>query len=486
MSRWPRRAGSEPDDPAGGLAADESDEPDTEVVTLDDAALLAEADWVIGGEEAQKARRQALYVAYVVVLLSAFYGFPFVQAVFRTTDQQTLRDQLTSPVALVVLVAAVAGMLLAALWVGRFRGPVVPPLPWIDLVVTAPVDRARSVRRWWRYALAGSVFVGVLTGTVLGGGLAFAGATSPVAVAVGAGAGLLVGVLVAHLWLHAQVRSYPSPNLRLALVWRVPDSLRELHVESLRAHSANTSTLSGSAMTGNLRTARLALARPVRFARATRLRPGRPFPTLVRRDALGMLRAPSSFGAGLGLAALGAAVTVWGLTTPAAPGIAVTIGIVPLYLGFGAWSEGLRLQADNVGTPSLIGTGPRTEAAAHLVVPAALTALVLAAATALSALSRTPAPAALLCLVALVPLLAGGHLLAAFRGTAAPTVQSKPQALLFWYLTPALVVLLLASLLAFIEKSDLDNLLVAVFWLVYGTVAWGLHRVRRLTHEHRG
>ena len=96
------------------------------------------------------------------------------------------------------------------------------------------------MRRWWRYGLAGSVFVGVLTGTVLGGGLAFAGATSPVSVAVGAGAGLLVGVLVAHLWLHAQVRSYPSPNLGLGLVWQVPDSLRELHVESLRAHSANT------------------------------------------------------------------------------------------------------------------------------------------------------------------------------------------------------------------------------------------------------
>ncbi len=468
---------------SGSDGSDGVDGSDVAEKEFDDAELLGQADWIIGGEQARKARQQGLYAAYLVFLGSLAYGFPLVQALFRTSNPEVLRQQLASPEALALLVAAIAAVFIAALWVGRFRGPVVPPLPWIDLVVTTPIDRALSVRRWWRFALSAGVFLGAITGLVLGGGLAFTGVTSPVSVAVGLVGGAAVAVAAAHLWLWSQVRSWPGPNRGPKLIWHVPEALRELHVDGLRAHSANTSTLAGSAMTGNLRTARLQLARPVRFARGVRLRAGRPFPTMVRRDILGLLRSPASLAAGFGLVVLGGAVVVWAATQGSAPGIGVTIGLVPLYLGFGAWSEGLRLQADNVGTPSLIGSGPLAEASAHLVVPLAFTTVVLVAGVVVSALATPVSALSLLSLLAVLAVLCGGHLLAAFRGSA--PVRGGPQGMIAWYLMPVLFVLLVGSLMTFFVKAALWSWLGFAGWLTIGFVWWGFYQTRRLTHMHR-
>jgi hypothetical protein len=245
-------------------------------------------------------------------------------------------------------------------------------------------------------------------------------------------------------------------------------------------------------MTGNLRTARLAFARPVRRARTRRLRPGRPFPVLVRRDVLGLRRQPSSLLTGLGLFLLGSVVLAWALTQPAAPGIAVPLAIVPLYLGYGAWAEGLRLQADNIGTPSLIGSGPLEEAGAHLVVPTALATVVLGGSYAVAvALSSDGVGAggvgvgvgAVASIVCVLGALAGGHLLAAFRGQ--PTLVSGPQGLIAWYLMPSFVVLVVGSLLPLLLRAGKEGGAGVAVWLVVGVIAWGLHRVRRLTHLHR-
>jgi hypothetical protein len=450
---------------------------------VDDDALLGQADWVIGGERGRKARQQLLYAAYVAFVGALAYGFPLVQAVFRTSDRQLLRSQLTSPAALAVIAAAVVVLLAATWWAGRFRGPVVPPLPWIDLVVTAPIDRALSVRRWWRYAVAGAVFVGGLTGLIFGAGLAFAGVTGALAIPIALVVGLVLGVVTSRVWLWSQVRSWPGPDRGVGLLWRISDALRELHAESLRAHSANTSTIAGSALAGNLRTARLALARPVRHARSARLRPGRPFAVVVRRDILGLRRQPSGFVAGLGLTLLGGAVVAWGALEPAAPGIAVTIGLIPLYLGFGAWAEGLRMQADNAGTPSLLGVGALTEAAAHLVVPVVLTLVSLAGCVAALSSVATPSPVGVLILVVTLALLVAGHLMAAFRG--APTGFGGPQMLVFWYLQPVLSVVLLGSLVAFFARNGHQTLLSASLWVCALLVWWGQHRVRTLTDLHR-
>jgi hypothetical protein len=453
-------------------------------VEYDDHDLLGQADWVIGGEAARKARQQGLYAGYVLFLGALVYGLPIVQAVFRTSDAGSLGEQLRSPVAVLLLVASVLAVLGAVVFAGHFRGPVVPPMPWIDLVLPAPLDRALALRRWWRYAAVGGLFVGALSGLTVGAGLAFAHVGGIVTICVTTLAGAAVGVLASRLWLWSQVRSWPGPDRSLSLLWRVPDALRELHAESLRAHSANTSTLAGSALTGNLRTARLALTRPVRQGRAARLRPGRPFWVLVRRDVLGLRRTPGAFLSGLGLTLLGGAIVAWAFTQPAAPAIAATIGLLPLYLGFGAWAEGLRLQADNAGTPSLLGTTELTEAVAHLVTPAVLTTLALGGWVVVAAvLGSLPASAPLSVFLVLV-LVVAGNVLAAFRGS--PTFVLRPQMVAIWYAVPAATVVLLGSVIAVLTKNGSYTWLSVVSWLVYAVLAWAVSRVRRLTYLHRG
>jgi hypothetical protein len=295
--------------------------------------------------------------------------------------------------------------------------------------------------------------------------------------------GTALGVLASRLWLWSQVRSWPGPDRGLTLLWRVPDALRELHAESLRAHSANTSTMAGSAMTGNLRTARLALTRPVRHGRSARLRAGHPFVVLVRRDVLGLRRTPGAFLSGLGLTLLGGAIVTWAFTQPAAPSIAATIGLLPLYLGFGAWAEGLRLQADNIGTPSLLGTSEVTEAAAHATVPTVLTVIVLGIWAAAAATFGSLPAAAVLSLWLVLVLLVGGNVLAAFRGS--PTFLLRPQTVAIWYAMPALVVVLLGSLIAVLTKAGRFTWLSVVSWLVYLVLFWAVAKVRRLTYLHR-
>ncbi|GAB3886800.1 hypothetical protein [Terrabacter terrigena] len=458
-------------------------EPAGPSVDYDDHDLLGQADWVIGGEAARKARQQGLYAGYVAFLGALVYGLPIVQTVFRTSDAGSLGRQLSSPMAIALLVASVCALLGAVVFAGRFRGPVVPPMPWIDLVLSAPLDRALALRRWWGYAAVGGLFLGTLGGLTVGAGLAFANLGGVVSIVVTTAAGAALGVLATRLWLWSQVRSWPGPDRGLTLLWRVPDALRELHAESLRAHSANTSTLAGSALTGNLRTARLALTRPVHHGRSARLRPGRPFGVLVRRDVLGLRRTPGAFLSGLGLTALGGAVVTWAFAQPAAPSVAATIGLLPLYLGFGAWSEGLRLQADNVGTPSLLGTNEVAEAVAHLVAPTALTTLVLGAWVGVTAVFGPVPASATLSLVIVLVLVVAGNVFAAFRGS--PTFVLRPQTVVGWYALPALSVIVVGSVVAVLTKAGSYTWLSIVSWLAYVLLFWSISRVRRLTYLHR-
>lgn len=455
---------------------------------IDDHELLGQAEWVIGGDVGRRGRRQAWYAAYVAVLGMLAYGFPIAQTVFRTTDPGWLRAQLTSPVAQLGLVVGLVAILWGAYSAGGFRGPVVPALPWIDHVVSTPIDRALSVRRWWRVSRGGTVFAGGLVGATIGTGVAFAGVAPWYAALLATVVGACVGWVAGALWLWGQVRSWPGADQGPRLLVRSPAALRALHVDSLRTHAANTSTIGGSVLAGNLRTARLQLARPVRHARRARLRAARPWLVIVRRDVLGLRRQPGNLWSGLALLVLGTVVIVWTITHRAAPILALALGLVPAYLGFGSWAEGLRLQADNVGTPALLGTTSRTEAVAHLVVPTVLTVVTLGAGLLVASTLVPVTTNAVGVLLALTLVLCGGHLLAAFRGTPSQfslTPESGPMVLVLWYLRPGLVVLVAGTLTAYLVQR-LGFL--GLGWDIAISIAivlWGLSRMQRLTEEHR-
>ena len=161
--------------------------------------------------------------------MALVYGFPFVQATFKTTDSATLREQLHSPAAYGVGVGGRRRDLRRGGLGGAFRGPVVPPHALDRPRARGTVDRALAVRRWWRYAVVGALFVGGLGGLTLSAGLAYAGVVGPLAIPIALVVGLALGVAVARVWLWAQVRSWPGPDRGLSLLWRVDDALRELH-----------------------------------------------------------------------------------------------------------------------------------------------------------------------------------------------------------------------------------------------------------------
>ena len=455
---------------------------------VDDHELLGQAVWIIEGDAGRRGRRQAWYAAYVAVIGMLAYGFPIAQTAFHTTDPRWLRGQLTSPLALLGLAVSLLAILWGAYSAGAFRGPVVPPLPWIDHVVSTPIDRAVSVRRWWRLSRGGTVFAGALLGATLGSGLAFAGVAPWPTVAPATVSGALIGWLASVLWLWGQVRSWPGawPGTRPGV--RSTAMLRALHAQSLRIHAANTSTIGGSVLAGNLRTARLQLARPVRHGRHVRLRASGPRTIIVRRDVLGLRRQPANLWSGLLLLLLGASVIVWTLTHPAAPVLAVALGLAPAYLGFGSWAEGLRSQADNVGTPSLLGTTPRAEAVAHLVVPTTLTLTAMGAGLLVAAALSQVTPSAVVVALALTLVLCGGHVLAAFRGNppqSSLTPVSGPMLLVLWYVRPLLVVLIAGTLGAYLVERLGSAGLGWDLALGYAVVLWGLSRMQRLSEEHR-
>ena len=277
-----------------------------------------------------------------------------------------------------------AAVFVAVIWAGRFRGPVGAadaghPL----LALAAPVDRASACAgSRWRYAVAAALFVAGL------GGLTRFGLATPgvvgcsssrsrrrrararrrgrAGVAVGAGAlvartdwGLLLPrryTMRCALALHAVA----APALRQHLDPRGVGDDRDLRTARLTFAPTGAAFASGATATG---------ASGPR-ARAAR-RAGAPAPAVVAAHR----GRPGLLGSG------GARV---GVSQPAAPGIAGALALVPLYLGYGAWAEGLRLQADNIGTPSLIGSGPLEEAGAHLVVPTVLSTAVLGGAYAVA------------------------------------------------------------------------------------------------------
>jgi hypothetical protein len=210
-----------------------------------------------------------------------------------------------------------------------------------------------------------------------------------------------------------------------------------------------------------------------------RLRASGPLTVIARRDLLGLRRAPWSALYGLTFTAAGSAGLMLSLLSPRTPTVVPLVSLLLCHLGFGAWCEGLRLHADNSGTSRLLGLPYRDTALAHLAVPVlgwTLTTLVIAALLSPAGLCT---PLALIWALGTGALLAGTHLMAAFRGLP-PIGVFGPQAglpsMVFWYAKPFLATLLIGTgMAAWAVRSPAPwSVFAWMLILTAGVIAWGL------------
>lgn len=412
----------------------------------EDRHHLADATHVVHGERGSGSARQEAYAVYVAVLLAFTYGFTIARGIFVTSDARWVRAGLERPLTWGLAAAAALGVAVLVRRSGRERGPVTPPLPWVDHVVVSAIDRGRALLQWWAGALVGGVTTGALLGGILGGGLFASGVGGPAWLALSA-LGAAVGLIWAWAWLTGQWASAPQNHGIGPLRGRT--ALRELPIDVVRAHSSRAGRLHGAVLAGDLRAARLEVSTPVTRGRGSRLRPGRALPTIVRRDILGLRRAPGALIAGLLISAAGAAILGWRLAQPHVPWALVPVGALAAYLGFGPLSGGLRFHGDTAGAPPLLGMPFRSEALAHLVTPLALHAgITLVVLAAVASSGRGQVWRALATALVTTCLVAGAALMAAFRGAPPERAfipESGPTTMVMWYSRPFVVAVALIS-----------------------------------------
>ena len=148
-------------------------------MTAADNQQLRQVRAAILGNRPDTSLSNAMYPVYVAVIAAGSYGVPAAQQLFRSLDGKWLAAHAWTPLGASVLVVVAALLLAMVRLVGRVHGPVVPPLPYLELVVASPMPRKVTLARNWRLSLGGSVIGGLLVGLVAGAGLAIANVTSP-------------------------------------------------------------------------------------------------------------------------------------------------------------------------------------------------------------------------------------------------------------------------------------------------------------------
>jgi len=453
-----------------------------------DSERLADAREVLAGEDRQRSQN-AVYAVYVAVIVAGAYGVPAAQAMLRFVDPPWLATHLGGIrgvlLGAVVLVAALA----LAYRLGGVRGPVVPPLPYLDTIAASPLDRALVLRPWWRLGLLGCLVGGLLIGLVIGAGLAIAALTSAVVLLPAVGVGTAVGLLVAGTWLHGQVRSWPTGARGAGVFLRQRRSLRALHLTALRSQAASAVTVGGAVLIGDLRAARLDVASPTTRGRRWRLRASGRTSVMVARDWLGLRRAAGTGVAGLLLVAAGGYALVQS-ATPGTPSIIALAGLVLAYLGVSAWSEGLRLQGDNAGTPPLLGLDPSSEATAHLVLPGVGYVVTVLVVGSLAVVLAHADVFGIIWAVVMVGLLLAAQLMAAFRGLP-PAGIFSPNAgvpvMILWYAVPVLVPVASGTAAsAFLASGGTTLAVVVLAVTTWFSILYARRRIRVLFEQHRG
>jgi len=454
-----------------------------------DKAQLRHVRSAILGNRPDTSLSSTLYPVYVAFIAAGAYGVPASQQLFTSREVQWLAEHAWSLRGAVAIVAIAAMVLALVRLLGRVHGPVVPPLPYLELVVASPMRRKVTLGRHWRMSLGGTTFGGLLVGLVIGAGAAIAHVAAPTQLLPSAVGGGLFGALAAEFWLRGQLHgqtmvSSAGFSRGASMLSRRRNALALLEITSLRRQSASNVTMGGAVLAGDLRMVRLDAARPTTRLRHLRLRAASPLVVIAHRDLLGLRRAPWSALWGLGLSAAGSAGLMLSLLSPRTPTMAPLFSLIICHLGFGAWCEGLRLHADNSGTSRLLGLPYRDTALAHLAVPAlgwAMTTVIVSAGLSVVGMTR---PVSLVWALGVGALLAGARLMAAFRGQPPIGVfgpQAGIPAMVFWYAKPLLATLIVGTATTAWAARAADP------WTAFsllltgaaGVVAWGLALVAK-------
>ena len=452
-----------------------------------DAQRLADAGEVLAGEERERSQN-AVYVVYVAVIAAGAYGVPAAQALLRFVDPEWLASHLGGLRGVLLGAAVLVAALALAYRLGRVRGPVVPPLPYLDIVAASPIDRALVLRPWWRLGLFGCLVGGLLIGLVIGAGLAISALASAWVLLPAVGVGTVVGLLVAGSWLHGQVRGWPTGSRGPGVFLRQRRSLRALHLTGLRTQAASAVTVGGAVLAGDLRAARLDVGSRTTRGRRWRLRAFGRTSVMVARDWLGLRRTAGAGVAGLVLVLAGAYALVQS-ATPGTPSIIALAGLLLAYLGVSAWSEGLRLQGDNAGTPPLLGLDPSAEATAHLVLPGVGYVVTVLVVGGLSVLFAHATVVGILWALLMTGLLLAAQLMAAFRGLP-PAGIFSPNAgvpiMVLWYSVPLLVPAVCGTAAsAFLSAGQTSTAVVVLALTTWFALLYARRRTRVLFQQHR-
>lgn len=479
-----------------------------------DRERLADTVHVLHGPSGNPARKEVAYAAYVVFIVVGLYGFPLLRALVIAGDRGGMAQALRSPWLALVGLVAVAAVAAMAREAGRVRGPIVAPVPWVDHVVASSVDRWAALRPWFGYSVFAVLVGGGMAGLLVAASCWGAGVAPAWVVAPGVVLGLAAGLVVGAAWLVGQSRLSPpltatsrekssrekgtsvgAPEGRSRPLsarspwWR--REVRRLGLHDLRTQSARSGRMVGGVQAGDLRAVRLEAARPVTRARTSRLRHRGPVMTLVARDVLGLRRAPGAAVVGLALSTTAAWALGATLSSDAVPPLVAFVAALVSHVGFSALSEGLRLEADTMGTPALFGSPPVRAAATHLLVPGGLhLALTTVVGSIAGVVSGASVGAVLPWLVMTTLVLAGGTLLAAYRGrppTSRFNAVPSAQGVLLWFAMPLILdTLLVGGMVWGATQWPTSGLLVIGSWVAAAVMLYaGLNRVQSESLSHR-
>lgn len=318
------------------------------------------------------------YRIYLVVLLTGVVLGPAVWTALVALDTPGALALLGAPSTWTLALGGVAVVALAALLMGRARGPVVLSPFRTHVVANGPWPRRRSLRGTFWTAAALPVGAGALLATLPVVALARRGEIGGWVVLGVPALGALAGLLVAGCWLAGQVMA--GAGWRAAVtgpsVPRLLDALSgPVLLEQARRWQAATTALGAGEASAAVATYRPVPGRP-RPGRALRTRStGMPL-LFLTRDLVAALRLPGRLLAGSLAIVLG--VVVAGTTTLLPGGLwwlAIALGSGLGYLGLGVLSDGVRHAVEAGAAPVLYGVGDLQLIGLHALLPIAAACL---------------------------------------------------------------------------------------------------------------